>query len=98
MRVTDYKSEEKIIIHFFIVGYKLYIVLIFENFENTHKKGIHSPAGSWHTKLLIEQKDMTFDHDICYSFSFSSSLFFRREEKRGKVITKVVVKKTCLSA
>ena len=35
-------------------------------------------------KQMIEQKDMTFDHDFCYSFSFSSSLFFRREEIRGK--------------
>ena len=38
---------------------------------------------------LIEQKGMTFDHDFCYSFSFSSSPFFRGKNKR---ITKVVVK------
>ena len=36
------------------------------------------------TILMIEQKGMTFDHDFCYSFSFYSSLFFMREEKRGK--------------
>ena len=35
-------------------------------------------------ELLIEQKGMTFDHDVCYSFFFFSSLFFRTEEKRGK--------------
>ena len=35
-------------------------------------------------ELWIEQKGMPFDHDFCYSFSFSSSLFFIREEKRGK--------------
>ena len=38
----------------------------------------------WITHLVIEQKGMTFDHNFCHSFSFSSSLFFRREEKRGK--------------
>ena len=33
---------------------------------------------------MIEQEGMTFDHDFCYSFSFSSSLFFRRKEKTGR--------------
>ena len=40
----------------------------------------------------IEQKGMTFDHDFCYLFSFSSSLFYKEGEERGKRITKVVVK------
>ena len=35
---------------------------------------------------------MTFDHDFCYSFPFSSSLFFQEGRKKGKIITKVVVK------
>ena len=38
---------------------------------------------------LIEKKGMTFDHNFANSFSISSSLFFRREEKMGK---EVVVK------
>ena len=33
---------------------------------------------------MIEQKGMTFDHEFAYSFSFSSYLFFWREEKRAK--------------
>ena len=40
---------------------------------------------------LIEQKGMTFYHDFCYSFTFSSSLFLGGKRK-GKSITKVVVK------
>ena len=32
----------------------------------------------------IEQKGMTFDHHFSNSFSFSYSLFFRREENSGK--------------
>ena len=35
----------------------------------------------------IEQKGMTLDHDFCYSFSFSSSLFFmgkRNEEENNQ--------------
>ena len=36
---------------------------------------------SWNHKIIIgllaiEQKGMTIYHDFCYSFSFSSSLFF----------------------
>ena len=31
---------------------------------------------------------MPFDHNFLYSFSFFSSLFFRREDKRGKECTK----------
>ena len=40
----------------------------------------------------IEQKGMTFDHDFCYSFLFSSSLFLKKGREKGKKITKVVVK------
>ena len=45
----------------------------------------------------IEQKGMTFDHDFCFSFSFSSSLFFRREEKMEKN-NQNRTQKPCLSA
>ena len=34
--------------------------------------------------IVIEQKGMTFDHDFCYSFSFSSSLSFYEGRERGK--------------
>ena len=37
--------------------------------------------------LKIEQKGMTFEHDFCYSFSFSSSLFFLEGREKGKRIT-----------
>ena len=40
----------------------------------------------------IEQKGMTFDHDFCYSFSFSSYLFFWEGREKWKRITKVVFK------
>ena len=43
-------------------------------------------------KYEIEQKGMTFDHDFCYSFSFSSSLFFKEGREKGKIITKLMVK------
>ena len=33
---------------------------------------------------MIEQKGMTVDHDFCYSFSFSSSIFTLRKEKKEK--------------
>ena len=42
--------------------------------------------------FMIDQKGMTFDHDFCYSFSFSSSLFFYGGREKEKRITKVVVK------
>ena len=45
----------------------------------------------WLCMYKIEQKSMTFDHDFCYSFSFSSSLFFKEGRERGKRITNVVV-------
>ena len=45
---------------------------------------------------MIEQKGMTKKHDFCYSFSFSSSPFFRRE-KKGKNITSLDFR-SCLSA
>ena len=41
---------------------------------------------------MIEQKGMPFDHDICYPFSFSSSLFFEEGKEKDKWITKVVAK------
>ena len=40
----------------------------------------------------MEQKGMTFDHYLCYSISFSSSLFFKEGREKGNRITKVVVK------
>ena len=42
---------------------------------------------------VIELKGMTFDHDFCYSLSFSSSLFFSKGREKGKRITKAVVKR-----
>ena len=46
----------------------------------------------------IEQKGMTFDHDFCYSFSFSSPpSFFVREKIRGKE-NQSRGQKSCLSA
>ena len=43
------------------------------------------------SKILVEllrekigQNGITLDLDFCYSFYFSSSLFFRRGEKKGK--------------
>ena len=41
---------------------------------------------------MIELKGMTFDHSFCYSFSFSSSLFFIGGKRKGERITKVMVK------
>ena len=41
--------------------------------------------------VLIKQKGMTFDHEFCYSFSFSSSLFFLGGKRKGEK-NKVVVK------
>ena len=35
-------------------------------------------------KEKVKQKGMNFDHEICYSFSFCSFLFFRREEKNNQ--------------
>jgi hypothetical protein len=35
---------------------------------------------------------MTFDHDFCYSFSFTSSLFFSEGREKGKRINKAVAK------
>ena len=32
----------------------------------------------------IDQKGMNFDHDFCYSFSFSSSLFFLGGKRKGE--------------
>ena len=54
--------------------------------NSNKKQGFNATIGVWFKKKQkwIEQKGMTFDHDFCYSFYFSSSLFFRREEKRGK--------------
>ena len=40
------------------------------------------------THFGIEQKGMTFDHDFCYLFSFSSSLFFYEGREKGKIIDK----------
>ena len=40
----------------------------------------------------IEQKGMTFDNDFCYSFTFSSSIYFQEGREKEKRITKVVVK------
>ena len=45
-----------------------------------------------HISNRIEQKGLTFDHDFCYSFSFSFPLIFKEGRKKGKKITKVVVK------
>ena len=47
-----------------------------------HKTIVSLYSNKWQTIYLkqgIEQKDMTFDHDFCYSFSFSSSPCFRSE-------------------
>ena len=41
---------------------------------------------------MIAQKCMTFDHEFCYSCSFSSFLFFKEGREKRKRITKVVVK------
>jgi hypothetical protein len=41
---------------------------------------------------MIEQKGITFDHDVYLPFSFPSSLFFWEGREKGKRITKVVVK------
>ena len=43
-------------------------------------------------KQGIEQKGMTLDHDFCYSFSFSSFLYFKEGREKGKRRTKLVVK------
>ena len=43
---------------------------------------------------MINQKDMTFDDDFCYSFSFSSSLFFLRRVENKQSCGQ----KSCLSA
>ena len=45
----------------------------------------------------IEQKGITFDHEFCYSFSFSSSLFFRGKRK-GENNNRSCGQKSCLSA
>ena len=44
------------------------------------------------------RKALFFVHDFGYSFSFSSSLFYKEGREKGKRITKVVVKKQCFSA
>ena len=46
----------------------------------------------------IEQKGMTFDHDFCYSFSFSSSLLFLGGKRKGGKNNQGRDQKACLSA
>jgi len=46
----------------------------------------------------IEQKGMTFDQDFCYSFSFSSSLFFLGGKRKGEENNKSLGQKSFLSA
>ena len=45
---------------------------------------------------MIEQKSMALDHDFCYPFSFSSSLFFLGGKRKGKKNN--LSQKSCLSA
>ena len=40
---------------------------------------------------VIEQKGMTLNQNFCYSFSFSSSIFFQDGRENGNRITKVVI-------
>ena len=40
---------------------------------------------------MIEQKDMTFDHDVCYSFPLFSSFLKKGGEKRNEE-AKIVIK------
>ena len=47
---------------------------------------------------MIELKGMTFDHDIFYSFSFSSSLFLLGGKGKGEENNQSVGQKSCLSA
>ena len=41
---------------------------------------------------------MTFDHDFCNSFTFSSSLFFLGGKIKGEKNNQSLGKKSCLSA
>ena len=46
----------------------------------------------------IEQKVMTFDHDFCYLFSFSSSLFILGGRRKGEENNQSRNQKSCHSA
>ena len=46
----------------------------------------------------IEQKGLTFVHDFCYSFTFSSTLFFLGGKRNGEKNNQSRGQKACLSA
>ena len=47
---------------------------------------------------MIEQKGITFDHDVCLPFSFPSSLLFWEGREKGEKKTQSCGQKSGLSA
>ena len=47
---------------------------------------------------MIEQKGITFDHDVYLPFSFPSSLFFLGGKRKGEKNNQSCGQKSCLSA
>ena len=41
-------------------------------------------GGNFDRSNMIEQKDMTFDHDFCYSFPIFSSLLKKEGRRKGE--------------
>ena len=95
--VPNLMLEYTLFIKFYRYGFKTEE----QNGGNENHQGKVESTLDQHVSILSiclqrsSRKTLFFHHDFANSFSFSSSLSFRREEK---IITKVVVKKQCLSA
>ena len=101
-RIIKLGSIRIIIYHLYLFFCLFYFTLFFsvDIFPIKHTtqrfKGTFIKMTYTHSSIILFKwiglKGMTFNHEFCYSFSFSSSLFFEEGREKGKTIIKVVVK------